>query len=93
MSLGEAFLWFCLIAALTAGGLLVALIGMWLNYFRGTKSGGTSLACAILTAVSAVLLWLIVAFADPPLGMLFAGGMSLVTFMAFASWFSRYDRS
>ena len=92
MSFVETLLWFCLSVALAAFGTLVALIGMWLNYFRGTQSGRTSLVCAILTAFSAFLLWLICALFDPPCSMIFAVCMSLATFMAFASWFSRYDR-
>ena len=93
LELGEAFLWFCLSAALTLFGVLAAGVGMGLNYFRGTKAGRMPLVCAILTAIATLLLWLIYVFADPPCAIIFAGGMSLATFMAFASYWSRYDRS
>ena len=93
LSFAEEFLWILLSAAITAVGLLIALIGMWLNHFHGTKSARTSLACAILTAFAAIALWLIYAFVDPLFSMIFAVGMSLATFMTFASWLSRYDRN
>jgi hypothetical protein len=92
LELGEAFLWFCLCVALTAVGLLAALLGMGLSYFRGTKSGRTPLVCAFVAAFTTLLLWLTFVFIDPPAAMIFAAGMSLATFMAFASWLSRYDR-
>jgi hypothetical protein len=93
LELGEAFLWLCFCCVLTAIGVLVACIGMALNYFRGTRAGRTPLVCAIVAAGLALLLWLIFALADFSTAIFFAAGMSLAAFMAFASYWSRFDRS
>lgn len=93
IELGEAVLWFCISAAISAFGVIAALIGMWFSYTRGTRCGRTPIVCAVLAAIIALLLWLIYVAADPPLAMIFAIGMSVATFMTFASWLSRYDRN
>lgn len=90
--LGE-FLWFCINAVVALVGILCALVAMALCYFRGTGAGRFPLFCAILAALAAIVCWLIFVFPEPPVSMIFAGFTSLAAFMAFGSWFARYDRT
>jgi hypothetical protein len=91
--LAGEFLWFAVNVAVAAVALLSAVICMGLCYFRGTRSGRLPLYGALISLILTIACWLIFVYPDPPASMICAAVTSLATFMAFGSWFGRYDRS
>lgn len=91
--LGEALVWFIISSVVAGVGMLAALIGLSLSHFRGTRSGRTPLVLAFFTTITAILLWLIVVFFDTPCSMIYGVTNSLLAFMGFTFYLSRYDRS
>jgi hypothetical protein len=91
IDLGEMFVWFCVSAGIMAFGIFLAVVGITLNYFRGTKVSRAPLMCAILAGLSAVALWLIVAFVDHPCSIVFSGITTVATLAAISTWLNRSE--
>ncbi|HZZ80881.1 MAG TPA: hypothetical protein VFE62_20430 [Gemmataceae bacterium] len=90
---GEAFLWFCLAGVISLLGVAAAVLAICINYFRGTKGGKTPLVLTILTALSAIVLWVMVYLIDPlPVGLIFGAVNSAFTMLAITSWLNRSDK-
>jgi hypothetical protein len=89
---GETLLWFLLACFLSLLGIGAAILALCLNWFRGTKGGPLPLYLTFFTGLTAVGLWLIVFFADPPVGIIMGAINSAFGMLCITSWLNRSDR-